>query len=218
MLREGADELYHGLGGDELDDGGVTGLDELGAVLDGFTCSAIDLLNELSELASNVSSVAIEDGGVAGTDLTRVVEDDDLGVEGSGLLGGVVLGVGGDVATADILDGHVLDVEADVVTGVTLLELLVVHLDGLDFSGNVGRGEVDDHAGLDDTSLNTTDGHCANTTNFVDILERKTEGLVGGADRGFDSIDSVEEGLALDDTGLGLPRPALVPGHAKNGR
>ncbi len=62
--------LYHGLGGDELDDGGVTGLDELGAVLDGFTCSAIDLLNEFSELASNVSSVAIEDGGVAGTDLT----------------------------------------------------------------------------------------------------------------------------------------------------
>ena len=218
MLREGADELYHGLGGDELDDGGVTGLDELGAVLDGFTCSAIDLLNELSELASNVSSVAIEDGGVAGTDLTGVVEDDDLGVERSGLLSGVVLGVGGDVSTANILDGNVLDVEADVVTRVTLLELLVVHLDGLDFSGNVGRGEVDDHAGLDDTSLNTTDGHCANTTNFVDILERKTEGLVGGADRGFDSVDSVEEGLALDDTGLGLPRPALVPGHAKNGR
>lgn len=147
-----------------------------------------------------------------------MVEDDDLGVERSGLLSGVVLGVGGDVSTADILDGNVLDVETDIVTGVTLLELLVVHLDGLDFSGDVGRGEVDDHAGLDDTGLNTTDGHCANTTNFVDILKRKTEGLVGGTNRRLDGVDGVEEGLALDDTSFGLPRPSLVPGHAKNGR
>ena len=212
------EKTHHGLGGDELDDGSISGLDELGGIFKGFTGSAIDLLNELSELASDVSSMAIEDGCVTSTDLSGVVEDNDLSVEGGSLLGRVILGVGCDVSTTNVLDGDVLDVEADVVTGVTLLELLVVHLDGLDFSGNVGRGEVDDHAGLDDTSLNTTDGHCANTTNFVDILERKTEGLVGGADRGFDSVDSVEEGLALDDTGLGLPRPALVPGHAKNGR
>ena len=51
--------------------------------------------------------MAVEDGRVAGTDLARVVEDDDLRSEGSGLLCGVVLGVGGDVATADILDGNV---------------------------------------------------------------------------------------------------------------
>lgn len=95
-----------------------------------------------------------------------------------------------------------------------MLKLLVVHFDGLDFSGHVGRSEADNHAGLDDTSLNTADGHCADTTDLVDILERKTEGLVGWADGGFDGIDSIEEGLALDDTGLGLLGPALVPWHA----
>lgn len=161
-----------------------------------------------------MSSVAIEDGGVAGTDLSGVVEDDDLGVEGSGLLGGVVLGVGGDVATADILDGDVLDVEADVVTGVTLLELLVVHLDGLDFGGDVGGGEGDDHTGLDDTGLDTTDGHSSDTTDLVDVLEGKTEGLVGGTDGGLDGIDGVEESLALEGTSLSVTRPTLVPGHA----
>jgi hypothetical protein len=207
-------KTYHGLGRNELDDGGITRLDELGSVLNRFTCSAIDLLNELSELASNVGSVAIEDGGVTSTNLTGVVENDDLGVEGSGFLGGVVLGVGGNVSTADILDGNVLDVETDVVTGVTLLKLLVVHFDGLDFSGDVGRSEVDDHAGLDDTGLNTTDGHCANTTDLVDILEGKTEGLVGGTDGGLDGVDGVEESLTLDNTGLGLLSPTLVPGHA----
>ena len=128
--------------------------------------------------------MAIEDWCVTSTDLTRVVKDDDLGVERSSFLGGVVLGVGADVTTTDILDGNVLDVETDVVTGETLGELLVVHLDGLDFGGDVGWSKGDDHTGLDDTSLDTTDGDRADTTDLVDVLERKTEGLVGRAGRG----------------------------------
>jgi hypothetical protein len=90
----------------------------------------------------------------------------------------------------------------------------VVHLDGLDLSGHVARSEGDDHAGLDNTSLNTADGHRANTTDLVHILERETEGLVRGTNRGLDGVDGIEEGLALDDTTLGLLGPALVPGHA----
>lgn len=203
----------HGLRGNKLDNASITRLDELGGIFEGFTCSAIDLLDELSELAGNVGGMAIEDGGVTSTDLTGVVEDDDLSVEGSSLLGGVVLGVRADVATADILDGDVLDVEANVVTGGTLLELLVVHFDGLDFSGHIGRSECDNHAGLDDTSLDTTDGHCSNTTDLVDILEGKTKGLLGRTNRGLNGIDGIEKGLALDNTSLGLLGPALVPWH-----
>ena len=109
---------------------------------------------------------------------------------------------------------HVLDVETDVVTGDTLLELLVVHLDGLDFGGYANGSEGDDHASLDDTSLNTADGHRANTANLVDILERETERLIGRTDGGLDGINSVQESLALDDPTLGLLSPALVPGHA----
>jgi hypothetical protein len=64
---------------------------------------------------------------------------------------------------------------------------------------------------LDDTSLNTTDGHRANTTNLVDILKRKTEGLVGRAGRRVDSIDSLKKGLAGGLASLGLLLPTLVP-------
>ena len=70
-----------------------------------------------------MGSVAVKDRGVTGTDLSRVVEDNDLGVEGSGLLGGVVLRVGADVSSSDVLDGDVLDVEADVVSRETLGDL-----------------------------------------------------------------------------------------------
>lgn len=207
----------HGLGGNHLDDSSITRLDELGVRLDALTGTAVDLLQELRELAGNVSSVAIEDWSVTSTDLARVVEDDDLGVERSAARGGVVLGVTADVTTADLLDGNVLDVETDVVTGVTLLELLVVHLDGLDFSGNVGGSEGDDHTRLDDTSLDTTDGDSANTGDLVDILEGKTERLVGGTRGGIDGVDGLKEGLAGGLASGGLLLPALVPGAVGGG-
>ena len=147
ILSEGLNA--HGLGGNHLNNSGITRLDELGAVFNGLASSAIDLLEELRELAGNVGSVAIQDRGVTGTDLTRVVEDDDLGVEGVGTLGGVVLGVTSNVTTTDFLDRDVLDVEANVVSRKTLDKLLVVHLDGLDFSGDTSGGEGDDHTGFE---------------------------------------------------------------------
>src|SRR4051812_34233655 len=50
----------HGLGGNHLDDSGITGLDELGGGLSGLTGTAVNLLEELGELASNVGSVAVQ--------------------------------------------------------------------------------------------------------------------------------------------------------------
>lgn len=201
----------HGLGGDHLDDSGVTRLDELGGVLNGLSGTAVDLLEELRELAGNVGGVAVQNWCVTGTDLTRVVQDNDLGVERLAALWRVLLGVTGDVATTDLLDGDVLDVEADVVTWKTSGKLLVVHLNGLDFGGDTSGGEGNDHAGLDGTGLDTADWHCANTTNLVHILERKTEGLVGRTAGGVNGVDGLEEGLA-SGLGLGLLLPTLVPG------
>lgn len=200
-----------GLGRDHLDDGRVTGLDELGRVLNLLVGTLVNLLNELSELAGNVSSVAVENRGVTGGDLTRVVEDNDLSVERVAALGRVVLRVTGNVTTTNVLDRDVLDVETNVVTGDTLSKLLVVHLDRLDFGGDVRRSEGDNHTGLDDTGLDTADRDSSDTADLVDILERQTEGLVRRTNRGLDRVDGLKKGLALEDTGLGLTLPALVP-------
>ena len=86
-----------------------------------------------------------------------------LGSEVVGLHGGVVLAVSRHVATADLLDGHVLDVEADVVSGRGLGQRLVVHLHRLHLSGHVGGGEGNDHAGLQDAGLHAAHGHCSDT-------------------------------------------------------
>lgn len=71
----------HWLAWDKLGNAGITRLDELGILLEGLAGSAIDLLDELSELASNVGSVTIQNGCVTSANLTGVVEDDDLSGE-----------------------------------------------------------------------------------------------------------------------------------------
>ena len=65
-----------------------------------------------------------------------------LGGEVISFHGWVVLAVSSNVSTTDFLDRHVLDVEANVVTGGSLGHRLVVHLHSLHLSGQVGGSEV----------------------------------------------------------------------------
>ena len=137
------DNIYLGWG--HLDNSGITGLDLLWEVFHLLTRTSVNLFEQFSEFAGDVSSVAIQDWGVTVSDFTRVVQDDNLGVEGLGFLGWIVLGVRGNVTTSDILDRDVLDVETNIVTWSGFWERFVMHLNGLDFSGDVDWGEGDDH-------------------------------------------------------------------------
>merc|ERR1719367_792750 len=173
----------------------------------------VNLLLDLSKLAGDVGGVTVQDWAVAVADLTGVVQDDDLGSEVRDSGGGLVLAVGGNVTSLDVLHGDVLDVESNIVSGNGLRQRLVVHLHRLNLSGQHVGGEGDNHARLDDASLHTTHGHCSNTSDFVDILEGKSERLVSGSSGRNDRVQSLQEshttGLAL----LPLNTPPLVPGH-----
>jgi len=83
----------------------------------------------------------------------------------------------------------------------------------LDFGGDVGGSECDNHAGLDDTSLNSADGYCSNTADFVDILKRESKRLIRRSDRRFNRINGLKEGESLGSSGLAFLRPTLEPGH-----
>lgn len=86
-----------------------------------------------------------------------------LSCEVAGLLGRVVLCIGRNVPTSNILDGNVLDVEPDIVTRDGLCKRLVVHLNGLHLSGQIVGGEGDNITGLQNTSLHTANRYCPNT-------------------------------------------------------
>jgi len=193
--REDLDD--HLLLWDELDHSGVTGLDAGWLLLSGLTSSLVDLSADLVELAGNVSSVAIKHWCVTILDLTWMVEDDNLSDEGGGILGWVILGVGADITSLDILDGQVLDVETNVVTWGGLIDLLVMHLDGLDLSGGTNWSEGDEHTSLDDTGLDTTDWHSSDTANLVDILEWETEWFVNWSLWWWDVVEGIEEDWSL---------------------
>jgi len=155
------------------------------------------------ELASNMSSVAIQDGGITVLDLTGVVHDDNLRVERSNFFSGVVLGIGSDITSSDILDGDTLNVETNVVTGDGFGELFVMHFDGFAFSDDLGGSELDGHTGFNDTSFNSTDGDSTDTTDLVDVLEGKSEGLVRRSLGGFEGIQSFNEDGSLVPGGVG---------------
>jgi hypothetical protein len=124
----------HGLSGLHGDHASVTVLDELRVSFSGLAGTTIHLLIDVSELGGNVRGMAIEDGSVAVLDLTRVGHDDDLGLESFATLGWVIVGIGGNITSLDILNRDVLAVETDVVTGNGLSEGFVVHFDGFNFS------------------------------------------------------------------------------------
>merc|ERR1719232_1239223 len=140
-----------------------------------------------------------------------MIEDNNLGSEVRDSRCWLVLGVRGHVSSLDVLHGDVLDVEANVVSGDGLGKRLVVHLDGFDLGGQHVGGEGDDHAGLDDAGFNPAHGHCSNTTNFVDILEGKSERLVSGSGRRNDGIKSLKKSHTAGISLLPLDLPSLVP-------
>ncbi|KAH3661722.1 hypothetical protein OGAPHI_005900 [Ogataea philodendri] len=209
VLSEGLNT--HWLGWDHLDDSSITRLDELRVLLHLLTSSSVDLLEQLVESTSNVGGVAVQNWRVTSGDLTRVVQDDDLSVERSSTLRWVVLGVTTDVTSSDFLNGNVLDVETNVVTWNTLSKLLVVHLNGLDFSGNTSWSESNNHTSLDDTGLDSSDWNSSNTTDLVDILQWQSQWLVRWSGRWLNGVNSLQKSLTLDDTSLGLLLPSLVP-------
>jgi len=188
----------HWLGWLDLDDGTVRGLDELGVLLKDFTVSSVDLLLDDIKLASDVSGVAIQNWSVTVSDLTWVTEDDDLSVEGGALAGGINLSIRSDVTSLELLDGDVLDIESDVVTWDSLWELGVMHLNGLDLSGEVGWGEGDGHTWLEETGLDSADWDRTNTRDLVNILEWESEWLVHWSLWSLKLIESLVESLALE--------------------
>ena len=92
-------------------------------------------------------------------------------------------------------------------------ESFVVHFDRLDFSLQVRWSKADDHIGLENTRFDSTDRHCADTTDLVDILKWQAEWLVSGSRWRNDGIQSFQQGLAARVSFFSFDGPSFVPWH-----
>ena len=132
------------------------------------------LLLQLVELARNVRRVAVKDHRVAFADLSSVRHDDNLGLED--VVAGpceLVLRVRRDVATPDVLDNDVPDVEPDLVTRLRLGERLVLGL-RTSLRLKAARCKSDHRPGLQDTRLNPPNRYSPNPRDLVDVPGQKT--------------------------------------------
>jgi len=144
-----------------------------------------------------VGGVAIQHGCVTGADTRRVVHDDALSLEAGSGHRRIALVITTHITTLDVLDGHVLHVETDVVTRLGLFKLFVVHFDGLNLGDHLGGTKANVHTRLQDTSLNATDWDCTDTRDLVHILKGKTKRLVNSASRRVDVVQSSQQTRTL---------------------
>merc|ERR1712048_799554 len=196
-LSEGFDT--HGLGRFHDGNTSVTRFDESRVFFDNLTGSSIDLGGQFVKSTSDVSSVAIQ--------------DDDLSFEVSGTSSRFSFRVRGNVTSSDILDGQVLDVETDVITWLSFFQFLVVHFDGFDFSGAHRGSEGNNHTGFQSTGFDSADGHCTNTTDLVDILQRQSQRFVVRSGRFHNVAQSLEQSETSSLTRFSFTSPTLVPRH-----
>ncbi|GET87561.1 elongation factor 1-alpha [Leishmania tarentolae] len=184
-----------------LHDRGIAGLDRLGVLLQLLAGAAVNLGLDVREPARDVARVAVQHRRVAVADLAGVVQHDHLRREVGGLLRRVVLRVTAHVPTADVLHRHVLHVEADVVAGLRLRQLLVVHLDRLHLRRHVRGRERHHVARLHDAGLHAAHGHRADAADLVHVLQGQAQRLVHRAHRRLQHVERVQQ------------RGTLVPRH-----
>uniref|UniRef100_A0A7N5KPG3 Uncharacterized protein n=1 Tax=Ailuropoda melanoleuca TaxID=9646 RepID=A0A7N5KPG3_AILME len=101
-----------------------------------------------------------------------MVQDNHLSRETSCLHWWVIFAVTSHIATTNIFDRYVLDIEAHIVPRKSLTQRFMVHFNRLYFSCNIDWSKGDHHARFKNTSLHSAHRDSTNTTNFV--------GRVGG--------------------------------------
>ncbi|KAL0597752.1 hypothetical protein AAY473_033104 [Plecturocebus cupreus] len=161
-----------------INDGSITRLQEFRAIFQLFTRTAINLFLQLSKLACNMSCMAIQYRGIASTDLAWMVQDNHLSSKASCFHWWVVLAVTSNVATTNILDRHILDIEAHIVPRKSFTQSFMVHFNRFHFSCNVDWSKGDHHTRFENTSLHSANRNSTNTTIFIDILERQAQGCI----------------------------------------
>lgn len=186
----------------------------------GTTGLLADLPVDGGDTAGRAASADEGNRRVANLELSGVVEDLHLGGEGLAGLEGIIALDDHDVTNAGhVLLGETLDVEANVVTGSSHGDRLVVHLNGEDLTsarlgGSVGGEEENFVSGLDFTLLNAAGDDISDTLDLVHTRDGHAEGLLQGALGDLDHLlEAVQEGHDLNRLLLGFDGDTLPPSH-----
>uniref|UniRef100_A0A8I3PRE6 Uncharacterized protein n=1 Tax=Canis lupus familiaris TaxID=9615 RepID=A0A8I3PRE6_CANLF len=127
----------HRFARNHINNGSIPRFQELGTIFQLLSRTTIYLFLQLSKLASNVSCVTIQHRCISSTDLAWMVQDNHLSCEASCFHWWVIFAVTSHIATTNIFDRYVLDIEAHIVPRKSLTQSFMVHFNRLYFSCNI---------------------------------------------------------------------------------
>jgi hypothetical protein len=198
---------------------GLNGCRALGLLATGLLT---DLPDDFSHLDGGTSSSDEGNWAVTRLQLTRVVEDLDVGCERLGSVDGVISLDDHDIAnTRHVVLWQGLDVHTDVVTLAGLWDLLVVHFDSEDLSSarsgcRVGWQEKDFITRLDGTLFDTASEDITDTLDLVDSRQWDSH-LSGGVTLWWldEFLQAVKKGTDSDGvlSVQGLDLNTFPPAH-----
>lgn len=157
-----------------------------------------------------MGGVAIEHGGVASSDLSRVIDDDHLSHKGDRFLCRVRFRIRAYIASLELTSLQ-LHVETNVVTGTRLVHVLVVHFNGSALGLSSDRGELQSHSGAKNTSLHSASRHRAKALDVEDVLDGNAQGLVSGSSGRLQIIQSLQESGSIVPLEIGGTLNHVVP-------
>jgi hypothetical protein len=146
-----------------------------------------------------------------------VIQDNNLGQERFSFSGWFSVGFRGNISSFDFFDSNIFDIETNIVSWNSFSELFVMHFDGFNLSSFISGSEVSFDIGFENSGFDSSDGDCSNTSDFVNILEWKSEGFFCGSFGGVDLIKSLEKSGSRVPRGVGGFFNHIVSIKSRNG-
>jgi hypothetical protein len=135
--------------------------------------------------------MAVNNWAVSFLDGSWVIDDNDLGKKFINFFGRVNHSITSNTSSFNIV-GSNFYIESNIVSRVGNFNLLVVHLNGLNFTLNVSWSE--DNVGflLKDTSFNSTNGDGTKAFNFINIVDWDSQRFFSGSFWGFKQVNGLD--------------------------
>lgn len=124
--------------------------------------------------------------------------NDDLSVEVFAHFGRIVLRVRDNISSFNIFYSNTFNIESNVKSWFSFLELFVMDFDGFNISFDSRWSESNIHTNSKNSSFNSSDRYSSDSRNLVDILKGKSEGFVFRSFNSFNSINGVNETVSFE--------------------
>jgi hypothetical protein len=117
-----------------------------------------------------------------------MVHDDNLREEGFNFSRRVVIDITTDITSLEIFNSNIFNIESNIIARDSLGDRLMMPLYRSNLSFNVPWSKDNTHSRLKNTSLDSSNWDCTDSSDFVNILQWQSQWLFSGSFRRLDLV------------------------------